>query len=153
MASTSPLFHRGILCAAISGVDLHLRSLAVQHIVNGACQNPALYDLQRTGCVCLGGLENTIRGDIRIDNHMKVVVLTWRAANHHPFCAQSSTMASRTARLSLIPAQLEIGFDHRFANMLLQTVAIANVAVRIPAAVTRRVRPVSRMSAGRALFR
>ena len=34
-------YEMGILCAVISGVDFHPRSLAVQHIVNGACQNPA----------------------------------------------------------------------------------------------------------------
>ena len=46
----------------------------------------------------------------------------------------------------LIPAQLESGFDHRFANMILKTrfgFATANVAVGTPAAVTRQVRPVS----------
>ena len=31
-----------------------------------------MHTLQRTGGVCFAGLENTLRGDIRIDNHMKV---------------------------------------------------------------------------------
>ena len=46
----------------------------------------------------------------------------------------------------LISAQLESGFDHRFANMILKTrfgLAIANVSVGTPASITRQVRPVS----------
>ena len=98
---------------------------------------------ERVG-VYFAGLENTLRGDIRINNHMKVGGSDWRAANHHPFCAPSSTMAYSPP--VLIPAQLERVFDHRFANMNLKTrfdFAIANVAVGTPAAVTRQVRSVS----------
>ena len=81
---------------------------------------------ERVG-VCFASLENTLRGDIRIDNHMKVG-----------------------------GSELESRFDHRFANMNLKTrfgFPIANEAVGTTAAVTQQVTPVSRMSAGRALFR
>ena len=36
-----------------------------------------MHTLQRTGGVCFAGLENTLRGDIRIDNHMKVGGSNW----------------------------------------------------------------------------
>ena len=73
--------------------SFHLRSW---HVVNGVCRNPArmqspdvaascpvfvirnfMHTLQRTGGVCFAGLENTLRGDIRIDNHMKVGGSNW----------------------------------------------------------------------------
>ena len=75
-----------------------------------------------------------------------MVELRKRAANHHLFCAQSSTMASRYSPPVLMPAQLESGFDHRFASKILKTrfgFAPAIVAVGTPAAVTRQVRPIS----------
>ena len=102
--------------------------------------------LQRTGGVCFAGLENTLWGGIRIDSHMKVSSSYMKRRQPPPFLHAKLHDGVPYSPPVLMPAQLESGFDHRFANIILKTrfgSAPANVAVGTPAAVTRQVRPVS----------
>ena len=107
--------------------------------------------IQRTGGVCFAGLENALRGDIRIDNHMKVggsdIGCIEKESREPPsFLREKLHDGVPHSPSVLMPAQLESGFDHRFASMIVETrfgFATANVAVGTPAAVTRQVRPVS----------
>ena len=96
-------------------------------------------------------------GDIRIDNHMKVGGSDMESGQPPSFLRAKLHDGGPYSPPVLIPAQLESGFDHRFANMILKTrfgFATANVAVWYsrdchPASKTRKWR----MSAGRALCR
>ena len=87
-----------------------------------------------------------ISSDIRIDNHMKVGGSDMESDQPPSFLRAKLNDGVPYSLPVLIPAQLESGFDHHFANMNLKKrfgFAKANVAVDIPAAVTRQVRPVS----------
>ena len=71
--------------------------------------------------VCLAGLENTLRGNIRIDHHMKVGGSDMEGGQTPSFLRAKPHDGVPYSPPVLIPAQLESGFDHRFANMLLKT--------------------------------
>ena len=102
---------------------------------------------QPTCGVCFAGLENTLRGDIRIDNHMNVGGSDMESGQPPPFLNAKLNYGVSHGPSVLMPAQLESRFGHRFASMILKPrsgSAPAKVTVRTPAAITQQVGPVSR---------